>query len=572
MGCAHFAAFNSQDYELLAQNIKKHKPDFVLFFSDAVDSPGEKPMLELGQDFYRGINKISGIPVFYFLNKRLLTDAFLPMSQSADLKENQYSFEYKNNLFIYPAPGDSIGGGEKSIAESQLNLLKNTIGGTSKYNNIFIFTRGYSWFDEEKEWPENMSFLVNNKVRYIFGPNLEYFDLKKTVSKYTMSKFMPCYLKKCPKFPLHHFLMVDVDKHSTSVKFISFAGSAPEDRKILSEEDAQAKFHIFRENERRGSLLNLERIVDTLKIKPGMDILDIGAGEGFFTILFAKRLKGKGRAFATEVQPSWIETIRKKVGQEGIKNVFPVLVQEEGVDPFYKRHSFDIIFLCESHSCLKHPEDYFKELKPSLRKDGRLYILNRENTLSTDDFFDSEFGDFKEVIQVLISGGEGSPIFLRLDKDVRDFIKKWRGEDVPFTIQAKITRDFNKIISDREFFKDYVDYYAREDMVVEKDCQQQPEQFGNFTSRFKQYKWFIIGLDSFGAFERRGKSSANLLEDPLRTFNKRLLTTIFDSAKQSTFLSAKNKAISLMDSAGYKLVRGYDFNKDYYFLEFKRKH
>jgi ubiquinone/menaquinone biosynthesis C-methylase UbiE len=340
---------------------------------------------------------------------------------------------------------------------------------------------------------------------------------------------------------------------------------------MLPEKEAEAEFHIFREKERKGSLLKLERIIDTLKIKPGMDILDIGAGEGFFTMLFAKGLKGTGRVFATEVQPGWIETIRKKAGKERLKNVFAVLVQQKGVDSFYKQHSFDIIFLCESHSCLKNPEDYFRELKLSLKKDGRLYIMNRESTLSTGDFSGPEFGDFKEVIRVLISGGKDSPLFQRLEKEVRDFIENWRGEDVPFGVQAKITRDFNKIISDRRFFKDFVDYYAREDMVVEENGRPQPAQFSKFTSKLKQYKWFIVGLDSLGVFDPQGKCSANLLEEPFRMFNKRLLITIFDSTKQSMFLVAKSNAISLMESAGYELVREYNFNKDYYFLEFKSK-
>ncbi len=571
VGCAHFAAFTSGDYELLAQNIKKQNPDFVLFFSDAVDSSGERPMLNLREDFYSSISKLSGIPVFDFLNNRWLTSSSLPSAQGAVLQENQYSFEYKGNLFIYPASGAAVGQKLGSTVESQLNFLKNSIGETSKYSNIFIFTRGSSWFEEEKKWPEIMPLIAESKVRYIFGPNLEYFDLKKTDGKYILSRFMPCYLKKFPKSSLYHFLIVDIGKNTASMKYFSFAGALPENNKAFSEEDAQNKFHIFRENERRGSLLNLEQIVDALKIKPGMDILDIGAGEGFFTVLFAKKLNGKGRAFATEVQSGWITTIKREAEKKHLKNIFPVLVREEGVDPFYKQNHFDIIFLCESHSCLKRPKEYFMELKPSLKRSGRLYILNRENTLSVDDFFGSEFGDFKEVVQLLNSEGEGSPIFLRLEKDAQSFIKNWRGEEVPSAIQKKITRDFNKIISDRRFFKDYADYYAREDMVIEKGRPPHPEQFSTVTSRFRQYKWFIVGLDSFGIFDARGMVPAILLEEPLRMFNKRILTTIFDSTKQATLLGAKNKAISLMESAGYELVQGYDFNKDYYFLEFKKR-
>lgn len=572
MGCAHFSTFTPKDYELLARNIKEHNPDFVLFFSDAVDAPEEKPMLILGDDFYREINKLAKVPVLDFLNKRQLTGSpFMPW-EKAVLKEGQYCFEYKNNLFIYPVPGSSIGQAGKSTAESQLNFLRNFAGDTSKYNNIFLFASGSSWFGENDDWTRSIPFFVKSKVKYIFGPNLQYFDLKKAQDKEIVSKFMPCYFKRYPGGPSsHHFLTVDIDKHSAAIKLTSLTGAVPVDKKTLSKDEVSSEFHIFRERERKGSLLRLERIIDVLKIKPGMDILDIGAGEGLFTLGFAEALKGTGRVFATEVQQGWFETIRKGAQEKQLKNVFPVAVQLEGIDPFYKQHSFDIIFLCETSSCLLRPEDYFRELKPSLKKKGRLYILNRDHTLSIDDFKGDEFGDFKKVIRLLISERKDFPVFQRLDKDVRDYIKSWRGGNVPVEIRIKITQDFNKIISDRRFFKDLADYYAREDMIVEKNGRPLPGQFSVFTCDIKQYKWFIIGLDSLGVFDPPGKNTVNLLEKDLRMFNKRLLTTIFSSVKKSMFLRVKNSTISLMNSAGYDLSREYDFNKDYYFLEFKRK-
>jgi len=569
MGCAHIATFTPGDYELLTQNIKKHNPDFVLFFSDAVDSPDEKPMLTLGQDFYYEINKLR-IPVFDFINKRQLTNSLFTPGKKTGLKENQYFFEYKNNLFIYPTPEDSIGQGGESTTESQLNFLKNTIGDTPKYNNIFLFTRGYSWFGEEREWAKIIPFLAESKIKYIFGPNMQYFGLKKKGNKYIMSKFMPCYFKRYPESPLRHFLIVDVDKHNTSIKFMPFPTSASLEKNMPSERGALDKFHIFRERERKGSLLKIEVVIDTLKIKPGMDILDIGAGGGILTLPFAEALKGTGRVFATEVRPEWIKVIKKEAEEKQLKNVFPVLVQLEGVDSFYKQHSFDIIFLCETYSALQRPKDYFRELKPSLKSGGRLYIMNRDHAINSSDFTVTEFGDFKEIIQVLISKGKNFPVFQRLGKEVQYFIESWQGEGVPSEMRTKITQGFNKIISDRWFFKDLMDYYARKDMIVIEDGRPEPAQFSTLVSDLKEYKWVIVGLDSFGVFDPPQKRLANVLEEPLRMFNRRLLTRTFDR-KQAILLHIKNRTISEMESSGYEFVQEYDFNKDYYFLEFKSR-
>lgn len=570
IGCAHFSAFAPKDYKLMARSIKEHNPDFVLFFSDTADSLEENPMLTPGDDFYCEIKKLN-IPVFDFLNKRQLTGAAFMATGKNDSEENGRLFEFKNNLFIYPGSKGYVGHGEESAVGSRLNYLKNSIGDTSKYNNVFIFTRGPTWFGEEGEWAKTVPFLSESKIRDIFGPNMQYLDLKKTGNRYTMSKFMPCYLRRLPASPLHHFLVVDVEGRNAYIKFTSFAASSLIGKGVLPEREALNKFHIYREREREGSLLRPELIIGALRIKPGMDILDLGAGGGIFALPFAETLQGTGRVFATEVRTEWIETIKKRVKEKQLKNVFPVLVRPEGVDPFYKQNSFDIVFLCETYSALQRAEDYFRELKPSLKSGGRLYIMNRDHTISSSDFWGSEFGDYEEVIHVLISKGKGFPVFRRLEKEVRDFVENWHGEVVPLEVRTKIIRDFNKIISDRWFFKDLMDYYAREDTVVVEDGRAQPAQFNAFVSSLKDYKWVIVGLESLGVFDPPGNIPGGALEEPLRMFNRRLLTRIFDSKKQLILSQVKKKTISEMESAGYEFVREYSFLKDYYFLEFKSK-
>lgn len=141
----------------------------------------------------------------------------------------------------------------------------------------------------------------------------------------------------------------------------------------------------------RIKILQPARIIQTLNIKLGMNILDIGAGIGLFTFPFAETLQGTGKVFATDTDPDMIKYIKERAQEGKYKNIFPVLINPKGVDPFYKQHSFDIIFLSEVYHHLWHHEDYFRELRPPLKKTGRLYILE-----SRDDYNFSElvFGDF----------------------------------------------------------------------------------------------------------------------------------------------------------------------------------
>ena len=329
------------------------------------------------------------------------------------------------------------------------------------------------------------------------------------------------------------------------------------------------------ERTERVALLQPARVIKTLKIKPGMSILDIGAGMGFFTFPFAKSLKGTGKVFATDSNPGMIEHIKWKMEEGKYKNIFPVFVKREGLDTFYKQHSFDIIFLCGTYEYLRYPEDYFRQLRPSLAKQGgRLFIVYFKNN---PDFHEIEFDDFKKVIEVLISKGENFPVFQKLGKQAQDFIKYWQDEDVPPEIQVKIIEDFNKILSDRLFFSELSDYYpTREEFKLNMELWRvvHPDDF-------RLAKGLIACLDENGIFEgeEQGEDLSDIDKRRLRRLNRILLSGIFQTQRLYELHSAnppiyleKNSIISTLKAAGYRFVREYDFLAHNYFLEFAREY
>lgn len=73
------------------------------------------------------------------------------------------------------------------------------------------------------------------------------------------------------------------------------------------------------EESTRRSWYNPEEILKDLK--PGMTFADIGAGEGFFSILAAKKVEENGKVYAVDSDASGIEKLKKKADAEGLKNV-----------------------------------------------------------------------------------------------------------------------------------------------------------------------------------------------------------------------------------------------------------
>lgn len=601
MGCMHLGFCDLEDYELAVEKIKEYKPDFVLFLGGMIDAMGERPIKSLWHEFDRITNKL-GVPVYNVLSGCQLMPFIISKGRSALMekyfldkyKERHYSFEYKNSLFIgldstYLFTQKRIGLG----AGEEVNFLNKTLTDASKYNNIFIFLHRSPWLqDEHNDWQRIVHPLIKDKVKFVFGANIHYLDATKVDGvTYITSGVAPCYPRKFfPKPSFFHFLITDVDKNKVDIKIVpvkpfsieNLGGSWKNKELSFSMADSASKQHntikpYLLTAQEREVFLKPARIIEILKIKPGMNILDIGAGTGFFTFHFADTLKGTGRVYATDIDPGMVDYTENKTEENKYKNVFPVCVKPQTIDPFYKQHSFDIIFMSEAYQNLRHPEDYFRELKPSLRKkEGCLYIIHPKNV---SGFSEIEFSNFKNVIKVLVSEGENYPVFQKLRKETQNFIRNWQGEDVPSKISMNIIQDFNKILLDRLFFYNLMDYYAAKGIAAGEGEWSAPLMFITYSADLKLAKWLFVQLDRDGIFNNMAKKLTDIDKEQLSRLNRILLTRTFEINKLTDLQGEtgppiyveKSSIILTMKSAGYRFIREYDFLTHHYLLEFKRK-
>jgi len=70
---------------------------------------------------------------------------------------------------------------------------------------------------------------------------------------------------------------------------------------------------------KRRSWYNPERILQDLSL--GMTAMDIGCGDGFFTVLAAKKVGKKGRVYALDIDPVAIKKLQSKAKAEGLNNI-----------------------------------------------------------------------------------------------------------------------------------------------------------------------------------------------------------------------------------------------------------
>jgi ubiquinone/menaquinone biosynthesis C-methylase UbiE len=56
-------------------------------------------------------------------------------------------------------------------------------------------------------------------------------------------------------------------------------------------------------------------------IEPGMRVLEVGPGNGRYTVATARRLGEAGRVIAVDIQPKMVKRVRSRIEAEGIANV-----------------------------------------------------------------------------------------------------------------------------------------------------------------------------------------------------------------------------------------------------------
>ncbi len=125
----------------------------------------------------------------------------------------------------------------------------------------------------------------------------------------------------------------------------------------------------------RDQHLHIDQVMDALAITPGKNVADIGAGSGWFTVRAAKRVAEKGTVYAVDINPDAIKYIDERIAKGGVHNVKTILSKPD--DPGLPAHSIDAVLLLKTYHEVANPETLMRNLRPALRPDARIGIIDR---------------------------------------------------------------------------------------------------------------------------------------------------------------------------------------------------
>ena len=123
-----------------------------------------------------------------------------------------------------------------------------------------------------------------------------------------------------------------------------------------------------REREERTDLLLRE-----LRLSPGMNVADVGAGTGYYARRIAPLVAPGGTVFAVDVQPEMIRMLQDLVAHAGLANIRPVLGTER--DSKLAPSSVDLVLLVDTYHELEFPFEVMDSVVQALRPGGRVVLV-----------------------------------------------------------------------------------------------------------------------------------------------------------------------------------------------------
>ncbi|MCP4664285.1 MAG: class I SAM-dependent methyltransferase [bacterium] len=124
----------------------------------------------------------------------------------------------------------------------------------------------------------------------------------------------------------------------------------------------------------RASAKEADLIAEVLALRAGMQVADVGAGNGRWSEELARRVGEAGHVWATEVDEEEIEEIRDRLEEAELRNVTPVLGGQQ--DTGLPEACCDAVLLRLVYHHFTEPEPMRVSLRRALRPGGLIAVID----------------------------------------------------------------------------------------------------------------------------------------------------------------------------------------------------
>ena len=124
--------------------------------------------------------------------------------------------------------------------------------------------------------------------------------------------------------------------------------------------------------EERDQEENPRRLLEALRLAPGMSVADVGCGNGFYTLQMAAIVGPQGRVYGVDIQPEMLAMLEERAAAAQLDNIVPIL--SAPADPKLPAGSVDLILLVDVYHEFAYPERMLEGMRQALAPGGRIAL------------------------------------------------------------------------------------------------------------------------------------------------------------------------------------------------------
>jgi ubiquinone/menaquinone biosynthesis C-methylase UbiE len=110
------------------------------------------------------------------------------------------------------------------------------------------------------------------------------------------------------------------------------------------------------------------------RLRPGLAVADIGAGDGYYVARLSKLVGPSGLVYGQDIMPDYLGMLQRRVERDGLANVR--VVMGEPHDPRLPAASVDVALMIHMYHEITQPFALLWNLAGAMKPGGRLVILD----------------------------------------------------------------------------------------------------------------------------------------------------------------------------------------------------